>query len=84
MPQIEIYKSASGDGWFLCRNEMGTYMSCMKSNEASRGKVSAVGIGEFLSQEKVSPEHDTLLRLVGSLVDLSIWTPAQSPSRARI
>ncbi len=29
MPQIEIYKSASGDGWFLCRNEMGTYMSCM-------------------------------------------------------
>lgn len=69
MPQIEIYKSSNGDGWFLCRNESGHVYVVHEPSEASGGKGSAIGLGEFLSKETVGPEHDALLRLIGSLVD---------------
>ena len=70
MPQIEIYKSANGDGWFLCRNEMGHVYVVHEPNEASGGRGSALGIGEFLSQARVGPEHEALLRLIGGLVNV--------------
>jgi hypothetical protein len=70
MPQNEIYKSANGDGWFLCRNEMGHVYVVHEPNEASGGRGSELGIGEFLSQAGVGPEHEALLRLIGGLVDV--------------
>ena len=71
MPQTEIYKSSNGDTWFLCRNELGHVYVVHEPNEASGGKPSAVGIGDFLSQQKVGPEHEALLGLIGSLADPS-------------
>ena len=38
-------------------------------NEASGGKASAIGLGEFLSQASIGPEHEALLRMIGGLVD---------------
>ncbi len=69
MPQIEIYKNIEGDSWFLCRNEMGHVYVVQEPTESSGRKGSVVGLGEFLSKETVGPEHDALLRLIGSLVD---------------
>ena len=66
MPQIEIYQGSNGDSWFLCRNEIGILV-VHEPNEASGGKGSAVGFGDFLSK-KTGPEHEALLRLIGSLV----------------
>ena len=72
MPQIEIYKNSNGDGWFLCRNELGHVYVAHEPNEASGGKGSAVGLGEFLSQGKTGPEHEALLQMIGSLVERNI------------
>ena len=38
-------------------------------NEPSGGKASAIGLGEFLSQATVGPQHEALLRMIGELVD---------------
>lgn len=68
MPQIEFYKSSNGDRWFLVLNEMGHVYVAAEPNEASGGRGEAIGIGEFLSAENSGPEHDALLRMIGSLV----------------
>ena len=38
-------------------------------NQASGGKASVVGLGDFLSQENMGPQHEALLRMIGGLVD---------------
>ena len=52
MPQIEFYKGSNGDGWFLCRNELGYVYVVHEPNEASGGKGSAVGIVPFCAGTK--------------------------------
>ena len=69
MPHTEIYKSSNGDSWFLVRNELGYVYVAHEPNKASGGKGSAVGIGDFLSQQQVGPQHEALLRLIGTLTD---------------
>ena len=69
MPQIEIYTSSDGDTWCLCRNESGHVYVVHEPSEASGGKGSAIGLGEFLSQPNVGPQHEALLRMIGGLVD---------------
>ena len=69
MPQREIYTSPNGDSWCLCRNEGGHVYVVHEPNEASEGKASAIGLGEFLSQASTGPEHEALLRMIGGLVD---------------
>jgi hypothetical protein len=39
-------------------------------NVASGGKVENFAIGEFLAGGKSGPEHQELLRLIGTLVDV--------------
>ena len=70
MPQIEFYKSSNGDSWYLVLNEMGHVYVAQEQNEGSGGKGAAIGIGEFLSAGKTGPEHDALLRMIGSLVNV--------------
>jgi hypothetical protein len=69
MPQIEIYKSANGEGWFLCRNESGHVYVVHEPSEASGGKSSFIGLGDFLSSAATGPEHEALLHMIGSLVE---------------
>ena len=68
MPQRQIYKSSNGDTWFLCRNELGHVYVVHEPNAPSGGKPSMVGLGDFLSQKQVGPEHQALLALIGSIV----------------
>jgi hypothetical protein len=69
MPQREIYTSQEGGSWFLCRNESGHVYVVHEPSKASGDKGSAVGLGDFLSKPSIGPEHDALLRMIGSLVD---------------
>ena len=71
MPQTEIYTSSNGDDWFLCRNESGHVYVVHQPAEASGGERAFVGLGDFLSNSTVGPEHEALLQMIGSLADRS-------------
>jgi hypothetical protein len=65
----ELYSSSNGDRWYLVREpRSGRVFIRHESNVASGGDIALVEIGEFLSQQH-GPEHNELLRLIGTLVD---------------
>ena len=69
----EFADSSNGDRWFLCReDETGIPYVSHVANEPSGGRVSRVDIPRFLIRTMGSPEHDALLRLIGSLVEAPI------------
>lgn len=65
----ELYSSANGDRWFLGRDSSGRVFVRHEANAASGGQVSDIDIGAFLSREPRHPEHQALLRLIGTLVE---------------
>jgi hypothetical protein len=65
----EIYHSENGDRWFLSRDDDGRAFIEHKANPSAGGKVSAIEIGDFLGAGKAGPEHQALIRLIGSLVE---------------
>jgi hypothetical protein len=66
----EFYRSPNGDRWSLRRDaESGGVFVRHEANAASGGFVSDIEIGNFLSRSPRHPEHDALLRLIGTLVD---------------
>jgi hypothetical protein len=67
--QREIYHSENGDRWFLSRDDDGLAFILHKANLSSGGKVSAIEVGDFLGAGKAGPEHQALIRLVGTLVE---------------
>ena len=67
MPQTEIYTSPDGDSWFLCRNELGHVYVVHEPKDGQKG--SAVGLGDFLTQSGVGPQHEALLQLIGTLTE---------------
>jgi hypothetical protein len=69
MPQREIYKSSSGDTWFLVSNESGRVSVVHEPNEASGGRRTTTSITEFLSSKNEGPEHQRLLQLIASLAE---------------
>lgn len=74
MPELrEFASSANGDRWFLGRDDetMHPYV-LRKANGPSGGNESRVELGAFISREAGSPEHEALLRLIGTLVEDSI------------
>ena len=66
----ELYASSNGDRWFLVR-DLGTGRVFVRHvpNVASGGQTADFGIGEFLVRGGRGPEHQELLRLIGTLVD---------------
>lgn len=66
----ELYNSPNGDRWFLGR-DAGTGRVFIKheANLPSGGQVSDINIGAFLSRGPLNPEHQALLRLIGTLVE---------------
>jgi hypothetical protein len=68
MPSSEsaFYRSSNGDQWFLVK---GTGLEPLhvrhQPNKASGGQSSTMEITEFLS-EGPGPQHDALVRLLGS------------------
>jgi hypothetical protein len=67
--QREIYHSANGDKWLLCRGADNRVFIEHRANLSSGGKLTPIEIGTFLGPGKSGPEHQALLRLIASLVD---------------
>jgi hypothetical protein len=71
-----LYSSANGDRWSLVRDPVsGRVFVRHEPNAASGGRTSDIGVGEFLVRGGHGPEHQALLRLIGTLVE-------RGPSRA--
>ena len=66
----ELYHSANGDRWHLARDiESGQVFVMHYANPASGGKNAQIEIGAFLAHGGHGPEHQELLRLIGTLVE---------------
>jgi len=66
----ELYVSANGDRWSLLRDPgSGRVFVRHEPNLPSGGRASDIGIAEFLARGGHGPEHQELLRLIGTLVE---------------
>jgi len=66
----ELYRSSNGDRWLLARDtESGEVFVRHEANPASGGQSTHIDIGTFLFQGGHGPEHQELLRLIGTLVE---------------
>jgi hypothetical protein len=64
-----IYQSSSGDAWYLARNGASDVFVRHVPNQPSGGSVSEISVASFLTQSGSGPEHQQLLRLIGTLAD---------------
>ncbi len=66
----EFAASSNGDRWYLGRSDetMRAFV-VQKANLPSGGAVTHIEIGPFLNCGPIAPEHEALLRLIGTLVD---------------
>jgi len=68
--QRVLYSSSNGDRWLLRRDPAsGDVFVRHEANVPSGGKRTDIDIGEFLSTGQRNPEHQALLRLIGTLVE---------------
>lgn len=66
----ELYRSPNGDAWFLAREPAdGHAFIIHQPNAPSGGHLSPI-LGSFLSNGANGPEHQALLRLIGTLVEV--------------
>ncbi len=66
----ELYRSPNGDRWSLIRDAAsGRVFVRHEPNAASGGRTSDIGVGDFLVRGGHGPEHQELLRLIGTLVE---------------
>jgi hypothetical protein len=67
----ELYRSGpNGDRWSLVREPAsGRVFVEHKPNISSGGQTSHMAIGDFLAHGGHGPEHQALLRLIGTLVE---------------
>jgi len=67
----ELYRSApSGDRWCLVRElDSGRVFIEHEPNQSSGGRASHIEISDFLAHDAGGPEHQALLRLIGTLVE---------------
>lgn len=65
----EFYRSSNGDRWLLYRDvQSGGLFVRHEANAASGGYTTDVDVGNFLTRSPRHPEHDALLRLIGTLI----------------
>jgi hypothetical protein len=66
----ELYASPNGDRWYLARYaESGRVFVQHVPNVPSGGRPSNIELADFLGQGGNAPEHQALVRLIGSLVE---------------
>jgi hypothetical protein len=65
----ELYTSSNGDRWCLVRDTAGRVLIRHEPNLPSGGRTSHIELGAFLSRGAHGPEHQELLRLIGTLVE---------------
>jgi hypothetical protein len=67
----ELYRSPNGDTWFLGREPTsGNAFIIHQPNAPSGGRLSHIELGEFLRAPVKGPQHQALLRLIGTLVNV--------------
>ena len=67
----ELYRSPNGDTWFLGREPIdGRAFVIHQPNAPSGGQLSHIQLGAFLQGDAKGPEHQALMRLIGTLVDV--------------
>jgi hypothetical protein len=67
----ELYRSPNGDTWFLAREPTdGRAFIIHQPNAPSGGRLSHIELATFLSSKASGPEHQALLRLIGTLVQV--------------
>ena len=65
-----LYSSANGDTWFLgCESGTENVFVRHEANPSSGERVTDIDIGAFLSAGQRHPQHEALLRLIGTLVE---------------
>jgi hypothetical protein len=65
----ELYRSANGDSWYLGREPTtGAAFVIHQPNGPSGGRLRHIELGEFLRTDTAGPQHQALLRLIGTLV----------------
>ena len=66
----ELYCSSNGDRWLLARGPgSGRVFVRHEPNIPSGGEPVNIELGAFLAATQGGPEHQALLRLIGSLVE---------------
>ncbi len=66
----ELYSSPNGDIWFLGRDAAtGDVFIRHEPNAPSGGRPTDIGIATFLGRGPRNPEHQALLRLIGTLIE---------------
>jgi hypothetical protein len=67
----ELYRSPNGDCWYLGREpENGRAFVIHQPGGPSGGRLSHIELGAFLTLGANGPEHQALLRLIATLVDV--------------
>ena len=65
-----LYQSNNGDAWLLTRNPTSKVPTVKHvPNASSGGQISYTDIGTFLRDGANGPEHQALLKLIGTLLD---------------
>jgi hypothetical protein len=67
--QRKLYNSKNGDSWWLCRDGNRVFV-LHETNLSAGGKTTNLELGDFLSSGKGGPEHESLVNLIGRLVEL--------------
>ena len=66
----ELYRSPNGDRWSLVRDPgSGRVFVRHVPNLSSGGRASDIEVGDFLVRGGHGPEHQELLRLIGTLIE---------------
>ena len=67
----ELYRSPNGDSWFLGRDpSSGLAIVIHQPNGPSGAHISYIELAQFLSGQAKGPEHQALLRLIATLVEV--------------
>lgn len=72
----ELYRSPNGDAWFLGREPANGHAFIIhQPNGPSGGRLSHIDLPTFLAEGARGPEHQALLRLIGTLVEVPPYAP---------
>jgi hypothetical protein len=70
LPRRLLYSSPNGDQWYLAKEaEAGRVFIVHEPNTASGGRVSQIELGSFMNRSGHGPEHQELVRLIGTLIE---------------
>jgi hypothetical protein len=65
--QRKIYQNEDGESWWLCRDGNGVFVLC---EDPAGENVTSTELTDFLVNNKGTPEHQAILKLLGGLTEL--------------